>query len=213
MKPLKFATILLFIFLSTNAKTQNTNSYLVVLSNKSNLTISGTSNINKFDCILEQNFENDTLSIVTQNLGFNTICENAITTFLINKFNCGHEAINRDFKQALREEEFPAISLSVKNIYKPIRLSSNSESNEITATISLVLAGNKKEYTVGFKDIDTNPQQLCFSGTKNVKMSDFNIDPPKALMGLIKTRDDLSISFDLQLILIKNTKSTVSSNK
>ena len=191
---------------------QESDSLILVLSNESNLTISGTSNVNKFDCILEQNFENDTLYIVTQNLGLNMYCENAITTFLINKFNCGHEAINQDFRQALREEEFPAISLNVKSIYKPQYLSPNSESKEIKATISLMLAGTKKEYTVDFKDNDIKPQKLCFSGEKTVKMSDFNIDPPKALMGLIKTRDDLSIRFDLQLILLKNsnTKSTVS---
>ena len=191
---------LVLTFLPKTSSGQETDLIMMVLSNKSNLTISGTSNISKFDCKLEQNFEQDTLIILTKYSGSKLLCENAITTFLVNKFNCGHEAINRDFRDALRENEFPEISLNVKNLYQTNNISNLSR--EINAEVSLMLAGSKMEYKIDFEENKAEPSQLCFSGEKSVKMSDFNIKPPKALMGLIKANDDLSIQFDLRLILL-----------
>ncbi|MEQ6121738.1 YceI family protein [Reichenbachiella sp. MALMAid0571] len=203
---------LILTFLPTTSSGQETDLVMMVLSNKSNLTISGTSNISKFDCKLEQNFEQDTLIILTKYSESNLLCENAVTTFLVNKFNCGHEAINRDFRDALREKEFPEISLNVKNIYQTANIDINNLSKGINAEVSLMLAGTKKEYKIGFEKNKIEAKELCFSGEKTVKMSDFNIDPPKALMGLIKTNDDLSIQFDLRLILLNKVNIPISNS-
>ena len=204
---------LILLFLPGISSAQETDLIMMVLSNKSNLTISGTSNISKFDCKLEQNFEQDTLIILTKYSESNLLCENAVTTFLVNKFNCGHEAINRDFRNALREKEFPEISLNVKNIYQTNNNGFNNLSREINAEVSLMLAGTKKEYKIDFVEKTAESKQLFFTGQKTVKMSDFNIDPPKALMGLIKTNDDLSIQFDLRLILLNKVNIPINNSQ
>ncbi len=45
-----------------------------------------------------------------------------------------------------------------------------------------------------------NPADKSFTvtGVKKMKMTEYNVSPPKALMGTIKTGDDISISYNLK---------------
>ena len=38
------------------------------------------------------------------------------------------------------------------------------------------------------------------SGSKNIKMTDFNIKPPTAIMGTVKTGNDISIAYNLKIV-------------
>ena len=46
-----------------------------------------------------------------------------------------------------------------------------------------------------------NPADNSFSvsGTKKMKMTDYNVKPPTVMMGTIKTGDDITISYNLKL--------------
>jgi len=41
-------------------------------------------------------------------------------------------------------------------------------------------------------------KSLTITGIKKMKMTDYNVDPPKALMGTIKTGNEIAISFNLK---------------
>lgn len=59
----------------------------------------------------------------------------------------------------------------------------------------LTVTGIKKRISLDF-DIDTSlAESIILTGEKIIKMTDFNIDPPKALFGTITTGDEITIKF------------------
>lgn len=70
----------------------------------------------------------------------------------------------------------------------------NLGSNKALATGNLTIAGTTKP--VSFKvEISTKGDMVCLSGETAIKFTDFNITPPTAMMGAIKTSNDLKLLF------------------
>lgn len=59
----------------------------------------------------------------------------------------------------------------------------------------LTLAGVEKEINVDV-NIEENEGKLVLTAVKAFTMSEFNIEPPTAMFGQIKTNDDISIQFE-----------------
>lgn len=59
----------------------------------------------------------------------------------------------------------------------------------------LNLAGVEKEISVDVNLVEEEGR-LVLTATENFVMSDFNIEPPTAMFGQIKTNDDISIQFE-----------------
>lgn len=117
----------------------------------------------------------------------------------------------------------PAINLKSghsgmdKNTYKALKTSGNPNilfvltSSEVTPTGGnnyqlkcvgkLTIAGTQK-HTDLVATAKYNPadKSLTINGIKKMKMTDYNVDPPKALMGTIKTGNDIAISFNLKFV-------------
>ena len=205
--PIRSSIIILLIFVSTVSIAQETDSLVLLLTNKSELRIAGTSNINKFNCRLQQDFEQDTLHIVTKSINKELVFNHAKLRFFVSDFNCGHRPINKDFQEAMQAENFPTISLSVQKLHSTDSFKFENKYADIRADIALELAGISRSYQIGFERIEIESKKLSFVGQKEVRMSDFQIDPPKALMGIIKANDDLVIHFNFELLLIKRQNS------
>lgn len=193
----------LWILANLPSFAQTTDSLHLLLTNQCTLTIYGSSNINKFKCKLNQDFESDRLHVLIEKKSNTIYCKNAEVMFEVNKFHCGHEVINKDFRQALRAEEYPTISLSVDQIYLPDSSILVNNKDKIKADISIKLAGVIKDYNIEFDDVTINGDNLSIIGSQQILMSEFNIDTPQALLGLIKTDNELSINFEFELKLLE----------
>lgn len=93
---------------------------------------------------------------------------------------------------ALKQEDYPNIT------YKLVKVNSVTQKGgayEVSTTGNLTIAGVTKsvDITVTAKDLGNNAWQ--FEGSKPLKMTDFKISPPTALMGTMKTGDDVTIKF------------------
>lgn len=102
-----------------------------------------------------------------------------------------------------------------KNTYKALKTSANPNitftltSADVTATGGnnyqlkcvgkLAIAGTVK-HTDLIATAKYNPadKSMTVTGIKKMKMTDYNVDPPKALMGTIKTGNDIAIAFNLK---------------
>ena len=67
----------------------------------------------------------------------------------------------------------------------------------------LTICGFKKLIPIDIKVLNTT-KGVNVSGTYDMKMTDFKIDPPTALMGTIKTGDEISIHFNTNFKYTKN---------
>jgi polyisoprenoid-binding protein YceI len=72
----------------------------------------------------------------------------------------------------------------------------NISSNQVLAAGNLTIAGSTRPVTLraGYR---VNGNSIQFVGNHSIKFSQFDVDPPTALLGSIKTGDDLQINFDV----------------
>ncbi|WP_088653064.1 YceI family protein [Geofilum rhodophaeum] len=67
-----------------------------------------------------------------------------------------------------------------------------------TVTGTLTISGKKQKVNLRITG-DTANGQLKVSGTANLKMTDFGIDPPKAMLGAVKSGDAIKVNYEVVL--------------
>ncbi len=123
------------------------------------------------------------------------------------KFSCLAESITSDNKimdnkahKALDSDDHPKISFSADATV-------SATTNSLTKTKGkLQIAGKEKEVELEFTVAEAKDDQFKVSGKIPVKMSDFGIDPPTAMMGTLKTGDEVFIHFDIVLQNMQTSK-------
>jgi hypothetical protein len=96
-----------------------------------------------------------------------------------------------------------------KNPWIIFTLSSEKiDPNDLTAELkgTLAMAGTTKaiDLVISYKMLPNG--DLQFTGSKKIKMTEFNMEPPTAMMGTIKVGDEVVIGFNL---VFSNTNSTL----
>ena len=159
---------------------------------KSSLIVFGTSNIHYWD-------------IKTENQkGF--ILINAENSLQIKELNIVVEAeslksgkggMDKNTYKALNTNDYKTIEFNLISSDKITDL--DNENYNVTAKGDLTISGVTKRITLEFK-LNIKNNLVSITGEKNIKMTDYKIDPPKALLGTIKTGDDVIIKFNTILI-------------
>ncbi len=101
----------------------------------------------------------------------------------------GKSGMDKNAYEAIKTKDHKEITFTSKNV----RVSGNN----VTATGDLIIAGTKKNTSITATcTVQSNGEINC-KGSKKIKMTDYNVDPPTAMFGSIKTGDDLEIIFDV----------------
>ncbi len=187
MKSIKFYTLVIsaLTIMAVTAKGQDV--YKLQPQN-SKLTVEGTSTVHDWE-VKATEFNAETSLKVDQN-NVSQVSNVQFTT-TAESLESGKNLMDKKIQEALKSKKHPEIKFSLKE---------NEVINGEKATISgmLTIAGKTKEVDVEV-DFDTqNPQSLGVKGQVPLKMSDFNIEQPTAMMGTIKTGDEVLVKFDLK---------------
>ena len=107
-----------------------------------------------------------------------------------------HKLMDKKTHEALNAKTNPHITFSYNSIE-----TLHTGAGEIGGSVagSLSIAGKEKNISVPFHARMESSGQILLEGTVPLKMSDFGIEPPTALMGTLKTGDEVSIEFSLVL--------------
>lgn len=160
----------------------------VKITNKSEVTIKGKSNVNSFECKYDSNFiENDLQVSITRN-NSKIALDGAKLAIKSAGFDCAHKMITKDFKTILKAEEYPHIVINVKEI--------NAIKENITTKIGVKIAGIEKEYTV---PVTYNQNTGNVKGQLRLNIKDFKLKSPKKLLGMVVVNDNVDIHFNLFL--------------
>lgn len=115
-----------------------------------------------------------------------------VTSIISGKGN----AMDKKTYKALLSEEHPNITFKLQDV-KSIDRTGNTPL--VKATGLLTIAGKTKTVEVQAKALAEGNGVFRFTGEKALKMTDYDITPPTALFGTLKTGDDITISFNLTL--------------
>ena len=107
-----------------------------------------------------------------------------------------HTAMDKNTYKALNADKNPNISFVLSS---STVTPTGGNVYQIHCQGKLTIAG-KSNQTELIATGKYNPADKSFTvtGVKKMKMTDYNVDPPKALLGTIKTGNDISISYNVK---------------
>lgn len=160
----------------------------VKIGAESTLFIKGTSSVNTFICNYDASKLQTTKTVGFQKTNNRLRLEGASLQLQNTGFNCGNKGINKDFHELLKTDKFPHITLDVNEIH--------TEGNKATSLVTITIAGIQKSYRV---PVSSPESKNSYEGVLCINILDFNLIPPKKMMGLIVVHEEIEINFNLDL--------------
>ncbi|MEH6659021.1 YceI family protein [Leeuwenhoekiella marinoflava] len=157
----------------------------------STLRVSGKTNVTDFSCFFDPAYFEPQKKIAYCNQGDLILLRNAKLELNLAGFNCGGKAINKDFRAMLQAEQYPVIILNFKQF--------NRVERGYEALVNIALAGQQHTYTIPVEIVAGDLKHL--KGILKLNISDYNLELPKKLFGLIKIKDVIAIEFDIAGVL------------
>jgi hypothetical protein len=160
------------------------------------LYLTGDTNVKGFTCQCEQKFE--PLSYQMEQRGESNYQFSATHMRIpIRSLNCGNRMMNRDLFAVLKADQYPNIVIEPLSFDIPQLPTDTHTWVELTAKTRVSLAGVTKAIVLPVKICRLSDERWKIRSYKTLCMHDFGIDPPTAMAGLIKVRDEIDIHFDL----------------
>ena len=126
--------------------------------------------------------------VLTQTNGVLNI-RKAEVKFKAEGLESGKNGMDKNAYKALKTKEFEWISFNLSAFEA-------KQEGKGLVTGNLTIAGFTKPITFDVETVQ-GTDQITVSGTSAFKLTDFKVDPPTALMGTIKTGDDVTVEFKL----------------
>jgi polyisoprenoid-binding protein YceI len=183
----KLSILLLWLSVcSVTAWPQQTVSFI---PGQSTITVQGTSSLHdweekagKFDVAMVLKMKDKEITGIDK---VNFTCKSASIT--------GESSImNNKTKEALQSEKYPDITFKLVSVDK---ISSQGGIFSGTASGDLSLAGVTKRVTIAFTGSNAN-NHITLKGSKSLSMNEYKIKPPTAMLGTLKTGDQVTITFN-----------------
>ncbi|APY09258.1 hypothetical protein BWZ20_13520 [Winogradskyella sp. J14-2] len=105
----------------------------------------------------------------------------------------GKSRMDKNTYKALETDDYKNITFKLK---KATEIKSLGDyTYEVKGKGQLTIVGNTKDITMTLK-IEIKDDMVLLSGKNEIKMTDFGIEPPTALLGTIKTGDAITITYE-----------------
>ena len=166
-----------------------------IIHPESSLSIHGTTNINTFKCMFGSYNRKDTLEYLSDG---NTIQMKVTRNRMripVKSFDCGNRQITKDFLQTLKSDTHPDLEIRFRSFSN----GSVRDNTHIDGDVEIILAGVKKQYEVRYLVKVPDKNTILLKGVQPVNFSDFCLEPPQKMMGLIQVQECLDVEFNLKL--------------
>ncbi|KAB5487533.1 MULTISPECIES: YceI family protein [Flagellimonas] len=159
---------------------------------ESEVVIKGTTNVNAFTC----RYNVQELEVPVQ-LTYNEKVEqiqfkNAKLKLANDCFDCGGKAINKDFRELLKTERHPQVELRLLHV-DPLE----SDAQKIGVGMEITIAGVARKYQTTLNCVQAG--DICVNGSLDLLLSDFGLEPPRKVLGMIKVDNKIKVQFSLKL--------------
>ncbi len=159
---------------------------------QSKLTVSGTSSLHPWEIELQEMNCNADIDVNENQVVFNGLIFEAEAESL--KSEHGRMMDNKTYN-ALKSDDYPMIVFTLKET-KTITLTNGRFEDVLKG--ELYMAGFRKIIDLKISGSIENGL-LSLNGEKSLMMTDFKMDPPTALMGTIKTGNEVVIHYAIKL--------------
>ncbi len=192
---MKILTALLFM-LPFSLAASSGNFYSYSIHPDSRVAIQGTTNVNNFACVSESDLPHGVFLAETSETDNTIEFSDAVLKLQVESFDCLNRRMNRDLQDAMGAPAHPEILIRLLEA-TPVENQAAAENNQLLVKMAISLNGVVKNTQVVIDYNQIEPYLFSFVGSKELNMTDFNIDPPSPALGLIKVRDKITIQFNL----------------
>ena len=114
----------------------------------------------------------------------------------VRSIKSGEKGMDTKTYEAFNEGKFPTISFQLVDASS---LQINGDDISVTVTGNLTMAGTTRK--ISFKTTGKNlkPGAYEFKGSIALKMTDFKMKPPTAMLGVMKVGDAITLKFDINV--------------
>lgn len=173
---------------------------LIVLP-ESQLTISGKTNVNEFQCVIARYSGSDTL-VLHEGRTRPVFVQGALQ-LNASAFDCGMALMTSDFRKAIHSNEYPAITIDFISFE---RMPAYSEQREkFKGILKITISGVTRVFEV-MCNINANPSGVIeLQGKRDFTFADFELTPPTRMLGAVRVDKMLAVDFHLELRLDPNS--------
>ena len=165
-----------------------------VVEKNSTLLIEGSSNINQFACDVRRYLHCDTLTFDTDAKGKRLHFKCRTVHIDVSEIDCHHKFITADLRKTLRHQQYPFMKIHFVSIDDPFSI---QVGQPLKGIVEIELAGNTRRMEMAFAVKGQSGRLFHLSGSKSLVFSDFKLEPPKKLAGLIRINEDLKVTVQL----------------
>lgn len=194
VKKMKVLLAIFSAFLMSVSADKERNLVAWVIEPSSSLVINGASNVNQFTCGLGKYAYADTLELQERTATYIRFSPNKLSLPVVD-FDCKNKLITNDFQETLQSGRYPQIGISFLSF--ELIPTSGSSVDSYDAKVLIELSGQKRTVNIRFDFWEKSYGLYNLIGNKALNFSDFGLEPPTKMMGLVKVDDELSITFNL----------------
>lgn len=174
-------SVLLLMFIATGVMVQGQT--LTIKS--SEVTINGETNVN-----------HDFKINATKVNGKMTVADNRPKTLTVeipvSSLVSGERLMDKKTHEAFNEPKNPTILFNMTELNS---IQVEGDNIAVTVTGNLTFSGATKKVTLKADGKTTTPGVYTFEGVLPVKMSDYGMKPPTAMLGTMKTKDQVMVNY------------------
>lgn len=169
---------------------------------QSTITIHGSTNINQFSCKLVQDNPGEKWQVTRHFHSGLLTFDNLQLRYSVAEFDCGIKAMNSDFQELLQAKTHPQLQFTIQSI-EVQDMGSTMERVKVATKVIIKIAGQRKEtliensHVLNYSDV-----QMELTGSQDFLITDFNLEPPTKMFGMVKVRDSINIQYQIHLLAL-----------
>ncbi len=105
------------------------------------------------------------------------------------------DGLDKKMYGAMRAEEFPSVTFLLTHSVKPESLPEGMTGNVRRLTGDLTILSTTKSVDLWVTLENDEAGNLILKGSQDLDMTDFGVEPPKALLGAVKARPGITVDF------------------
>ena len=195
-----FTTIIALLVLSGSLfaqDVQQTQERTLTVQGTPQMKIDGTSNIRDWDADITE--MNATLALQDgEELSLATLTPESFKsleiTVPVGSIESGSRGLTKNIHKYLKEDDYPTTTFRLDRITDIVR----ENDTAIITAVGVINAAGKDNTTIMTVTASMNPDgSINFSGEQELLMTNFDIDPPTAIMGTVRARDEFVVLYDV----------------
>jgi hypothetical protein len=155
--------------------------------------------VNSFCCTSDERFQRKSLIYKKEQNSTSVYFLDTEFKIQIEELDCGKRKINKDLFKALRVDEYPEITIHLKEVVNVecVDMTICNEWLELEAITDITITCETEAINIPIMVKRTDDMTYRITGGTQLNLCDFDIEAPTAMLGLIKVKDTIEFNFDL----------------